>query len=163
MQKKVSRRISSHIWFQDSDSTQISVRYTHSKNASIPIAGQFIGRNHVRVVLLGETAYLSTFDFAEKSFDRDELFLKITDPQIVQAVKIISMWDYRNKHDSWSQHIDGIDILFDSGNKVSRYLSVYAEEKLIDCIQRGSTVWIASSWHPDEIEKALMAASQRGG
>src|SRR3989338_3332878 len=95
-------------YFRDfGDHDNISqVRYTHERYTDFPFAGSFIGRNHVRIILLGEEAYLSCFDFAEPSFNREEMFIKITQPE--------------------------------------------------------TTLWIVSSWHPDELVNSIREASMNG-
>src|SRR3990167_658187 len=116
----------------------------------------------LQVLLLGEEAYLSCFDFAEPSFNREEMFIKITQPEIVQMMKIIAFWDFENGPNKWKQAVNGLDLVFDSGNTTEGYLSKYAEEEIIKRIQPETTLWIVSSWHPDELVNSIREASMNG-
>ena len=141
---------------------QESVRFTHEKYSKIPLIGPYIGRNHVRMILIGETAYLSSFDFAEPSFDRNELFLKVTQPELVQMLKIIALWDFDSPKENLQQSAGGFDLVFDTGKSSKGYVSRYAESQIKQRLNSNFTMWIVSSWCPDELEGFVNEASKKG-
>ncbi|HLE48644.1 MAG TPA: phospholipase D-like domain-containing protein [Patescibacteria group bacterium] len=138
------------------------IRFTHEKYSNIPIINKYVGRNHVRIIMLGETAYLSSFDFAEPSFNRDELFMKITQPEIVQMLKIVSFWDYSKEKKSWNQKAGDLELVFDTGKSSAGVLSRYADQKLHENLNASSNLWVVSSWCPDELNDTVNFASSRG-
>ena len=138
-----------------------TIRNTHTQYSSIPILGNYVGRNHVRMIVLGEEAYISSFDFAEPSFDRDELFIKISHPELVQMTKIVSMWNYESRLDHWKTSAAGYDLIFDTGKTNKGYVSKYAEKELESRGLPGTKIWMVSSWHPDKLISALNRVEER--
>jgi len=145
---------------EEGSSTEI--RFTNKKYSNIPLAGLYVGRNHVRMILVGETAFVSSFDFAESSFDRDELFIRVTQPELVQMLKIVAMWNFSNPKEKWQESAGGFDLIFDSGKSSKGYLSRYAEEQIEKRLRNNSVLWMVSSWCPDELEKLVNSASESG-
>ena len=121
-----------------------------------------MGRNHVRMIIAGEEVLFSAFDFAESSFGRDETFYQITNPELVQAMKTVALWDYDNPLETWQVSSRGIDMIFDTGKSTGGHISRYAEGKLLKHAKPGMTFNCISSWHPDELGNTLRKISNIG-
>lgn len=141
----------------------LKVRYGQEKFSNLPGIKNFVGRNHLRILMLGEEMFVSTFDLSESCFDRDEMVIRIDDPEIVQNLKVVSMWDFKNKHVNWQIKTKKAEILFDCGKNNCSYVSKHITENLLEHVFFGSEIWVASSWHPDELEQVFKKAYQQGG
>ncbi len=142
---------------------ELSIRHGQEKFSNLPGVKNFVGRNHLRLLMLGEEMMVSTFDLSESCFDRDEMVIRVSDPEVVQNLKTISMWDFENTHKSWKIKTQKTEIIFDCGKDGCSYVSEYINENLPKHIYKGSEIWIASSWHPDELEEVLKKAYYQGG
>lgn len=111
-----------------------------------------IGRNHMRIHILGETAYFSGMDFAQYVFDREELIYKVNDPELVQWFKIAALTDK-----SFSQPVKGYTIHRANG-KESSPINETLRKKIqnLASSQIKTVLTITSSWIPDSIIDELM-------
>ncbi|MBU1130261.1 hypothetical protein KKE45_02985 [Patescibacteria group bacterium] len=148
--------------FRNSLTGTETIRRTHERYSGIPVIGSFVGRNHIRLTITGETVYFSTFDYAEASFDRDEMFLKITDPELVQLMKIVALWDYDRKDEFRRWDVNGFSVFFDTGTSsrsgINDYLSTFIRKNVAQI----SEMWIVSSWYPDKIWQAIYETAENG-
>lgn len=145
-----------------SNGHRVHVNYTRSQFASWPFIGHYIGRNHIRMVLVNETAYISTLDFAERCFERDELIYKITQPELVQIMKIVALWNYEKQQPEYRVKAGGIQVLFDTGKDSGGYISRYTESEIVARAGKDSSMWVSSSWFPDELNQAIEWAVGQG-
>jgi hypothetical protein len=77
-------------------------------------------------------------------------------------MKIVALWNYEDSPESFNQQVGEVKVVFDTGKTSGGFISRYAEEEISKRATEGSVLWIASSWHPDELEGTLADAINAG-
>lgn len=144
------------------DNPKHSIRVTNSEYMNIPFVRTFMGRNHIRFVFVGENAYISAFDFHEFAFNRTEVFTKVTQPEIVQMLKVVALWDYKSNKTDWRFKTKDLELVIDTGRSTKGFVSRYAEQEISKRIKPNSQVYFSSSWYPDELTKVFSKCARDG-
>lgn len=139
-----------------------TIRVTNTEYIDFPLVRALRGRNHIRLMIVGENAYVSAFDFHDLAFKRTEVFTKVTQPEMVQMLKVVALWDYNSKKTNWKFRTKELELVIDTGKTSKGFISRYAEKEIAGRIKPNSQVWFSSSWYPDELTGVFNLCREKG-
>lgn len=135
----------------NADDDKEKVIFSNDTPLPFPL-NQVIGRNHIRIHILGEKAYLSAIDFAQYAFNREELVYKVTDSELVQWLKIAAL-----NERSFSQPVGEYIVHRANGREKSPIeKALRSKIKELTLSQVDCSLTIVSSWIPDAFIDNLM-------
>lgn len=120
------------------------------------------GRNHMKMVIVDDIAYMGGINFHEDNFKCDDFMVKISDPVIVRFLKEIFLKNHHHEqlHDITLQSDEKTTMLVDGGKPGSSIILSHAVNLIYSAQEN---IFLSTAFYPDgELVDAMHDAKKRG-